>query len=435
MATYTPDEVFVPGRFPSLTYNERASTDLREEVETYLNTGKGSCLVVYGPSKTGKTVLIERWLPEDYAIWIKGDQIHEVDDLYRHIIDRLDLFTEITVAESTTDTLGGEGGIELNVIPQVLRFKAGASGSASSTNTFTAARNSLPVNVVKRELQAKPVPIVIDDFHFMPQPLRIAVAKAVKDLIRYTHVVLIAIPHQAFEPVENQRDMDWRVVQLPVKPWEDDELLKIAQDGFPLLGIVDHSDTVGKTLAKVSRGAPFIMQALCLDYVVQVARLDRSASPAIDAPAPKDWAAFLRVIANRRKPGVFDALVKGKDPRGVERIPRILKDGRTTEIYGATLYTLSRMGAVRRVNKQEVAAAMDKLVKNAPTASNVSNTLGHLSDIAHEKRGHDDPALDYKDPNLDILDPFLSFYLRHASWELPSPPRTIDVTEQILDGL
>lgn len=42
-----------------------------------------------------------------------------------------------------------------------------------------------------------------------------------------------------------------------------------------------------------------------------------------------------------------------------------------------------------------------------------------MRDIAREARGSGDPALDYKDDELHILDPFLSFYLRYGSWDMP----------------
>lgn len=422
MKVYLPSDVFAPGRFPSLTYNERASTKLRTEVESYLMTGGGSCLVVYGPSKTGKTVLIEKWLPEDSAIWIKGDQIGKIDDLYRHIIDQLDLYTEVSVEESTTDTLGVDVGVDVQLVPHVLRFKAGARGAASASASKTHLRTSLSSSVVKLALREKPVPIVIDDFHFLSAKLRASVARAVKDLIRYTHVVLIAIPNRAFEPVRTQRDMDGRVLHLEVMPWIDEELVKIAEDGFPLLRIRDEGGKIGKTLAEASHGAPFIMQALCLEYSIAIGRANAKPTEERTAKEPGDWDAFFRSVADRRRPGVFDALAKGKDTRGVERAARLLKDGRSTDIYGATLLALSKMGAAKRVTKQQVAAQMNTLVVDAPTASTVAGTLGHLSEIAHNMRGDDDPALDYNDPNLDILDPFLAFYLQRAAWDLPAPP-------------
>ncbi|MGZ0711112.1 hypothetical protein ACWPKO_22565 (plasmid) [Coraliomargarita sp. W4R53] len=413
-------DVFVSNTFPAHTYNERQTTDLREKITKYLAKGNGECLVINGASKTGKTVLVERWLPPESAIWIKGDEIHSVDDLYRRVIDDLGLFTEVTRTESTSGTVGSGGGVEAGV-GSILRFSMNLSAAAEVEETTSSGRTQMNVSVVKASLRRKPVPIVIDDFHFLDKPLRLAVAKAVKDLARLTRVVLIAIPHAAFEPLQDLQDLDWRVIHLEVKRWGSEELAQIAHDGFELLGLVDHGETIGRRLAEESRGAPAIMQVLCLEYVTEVLDVWTVVTPKKEADEPRDWNLFLRQVATQRKPSAFDAIIKGKKTRGKERLARELVDGRQTDIYGAVLLTISEMGVVLTTSKNAIAQKMNQIVVDAPKPETVSGTLGHLSSIAENVRGQGDPALTYSDPELQILDPFLAFYLAHGEWELPEP--------------
>ena len=413
--------MFVPGAFPSLTFNARLTTDLQDSITRYLATGQGTTLLVHGASKTGKTVLVERWLNPDSAIWIKGDEITSVNELYGRIIDDLGLFTETTVSQQSTDSGGGDAGIEAG-IGQVLRFKMGLNAQISESYGTVTSRRAMNVSVVKAALRNKPVPIVIDDFHFIDHSLRVDVAKAIKDLARLTRVVLIAIPHAVFEPLQRLQDLDWRVSYLEVKSWATDELIKIAHDGFPLLGIVDHSDAIGDRLAQESRGAPAIMQTLCLEYSTQVLGVWVTRHPAVDASTPPNWDAFMTRLANERKPVAFEKLKSGKETRGVSRTARTLYSGEVTDIYGAVLYTLAQMGVLDRVSKSEVAHKMSELVQDAPTASVISGTLVHLAEIAETMRGQSDPALSYQDPDLQILDPFLGFYLAHGEWALPRLP-------------
>lgn len=420
---YQSVEVFVPGTYPVHTYNDRLSTTLRSQVTKYITKGSGDCLVVHGASKTGKTVLIERWLPATSAIWIKGDEIQSVDDLYRRIIDDLGLFVEVTTAGSSTEEATVGGGVEAGV-SNLLKFRLEGSLRSTEGQTATVTRSSLPVSVVKAQLRSKPVPIVIDDFHFINDEVRLGVAQAVKDLARLTRVVMIAIPHAAFEPMRKLQDMDWRVRDLEVTRWSSDELLQIAIDGFDLLDIDDTSNALGKRLAAESRGAPAIMQALCLEYVTEVLQLWQTASPKASATAPADWHTFLSSVASERKPSAFGSLIQGKDTRGTSRAARKLHDGRTTDIYGAIFLTLSRMGIVDRVSKFDLAHNMTQLVLGAPTASTIAGTLRNLADVAKKHRGQGDPALTYQDPELQILDPFLAFYLAHGEWALPLPART-----------
>lgn len=414
----SPD-VFVSGAFPSLTFNERLDTDLKKKVTDHLRKGGGRCLLVHGSSKTGKTVFVERWLPPTSSIWIKGDEISSVTDLYQRIIDDLGLFTEISKTDGATDTVGGGAGVEVGA--GILKFRANASASAQYATSNSVGRSSLNVSVVKAALRDKPVPIVIDDFHFMDAALRLDVAKAVKDLIRITRVILIAIPHATFEPLQQLPDMDWRVDTLQVKAWESNELAQIAKEGFSLLGVVDHDDLVGTRLSIESRGAPAIMQTLCLEYVTEVVDVWETAHPAVDAREPNDWRGFLSRVAEGKKPSAFDAFVAGKEVRGTDRAERALVSGEVTDIYGAVLYTLAKMGAHGSISKFTVADEMQKLMKSAPTASTISGTLTHLADIAESVRGHSDPALTYQDPQLQLLDPYLSFFLAHGDWILPQP--------------
>lgn len=422
---YDSTAVFVSGTYPTLTFNDRVDTDLQRRVTDYLRKGEGRCLLVHGASKTGKTVLVERWLPIDAAIWIKGDEISSVDDLYRRIIDDLDLFTDVSSAESTSGAVGGGAGIEGGV--GVLKFKVDTTASVNDSRSSTSSRQSLNVSVVKSALRLKPVPLVLDDFHFMDAALRLDVAKAVKDLIRITHVVLIAIPHSSFEPLRTLPDMDWRVQTLEVAKWDDDELAQIARDGFPLLGIVDHLENIGMRLARESRGAPAIMQTLCLEYATEVMGLWNTAVPALDASSPGTWRGFLRKVAEGKKPIAFDAFLEGKEVRGTDRAERVLLSGERTDIYGAVLFTLSEMNIFGSVTKFAIADKMQGIVESAPSASTISGNLTHLAEIAEKVRGHGDPALTYQDPELQILNPFLSFFLTYGEWELPKPRKKASV--------
>ncbi len=47
----------------------------------------------------------------------------------------------------------------------------------------------------------------------------------------------------------------------------------------------------------------------------------------------------------------------------------------------------------------------------------IINTLYQMSRIAEAARGESDPVLVYRRDELHVIDPFLSFYLRHSAWE------------------
>jgi len=71
--------VFVAGSAPRITYNPRDDRHLEREVTLYLDQGPGRALSVSGPTKSGKTVLVERLLPRDEAIWMEGPDLVSVE--------------------------------------------------------------------------------------------------------------------------------------------------------------------------------------------------------------------------------------------------------------------------------------------------------------------------------------------------------------------
>ena len=83
-------DVFTPGRAPGVTYNPRVEREFEGAMRSYLHA-TGSALTVSGPTKAGKTVLVERLLPRSEAIWISGSDIADVDDLWDEVFDFFEL--------------------------------------------------------------------------------------------------------------------------------------------------------------------------------------------------------------------------------------------------------------------------------------------------------------------------------------------------------
>ncbi|GAA2062674.1 ATP-binding protein [Leifsonia soli] len=413
------NEVFVAGRYPAHTYNPRDARRQETELNRYLED-EGKALTVSGPSKSGKTVLLEHNLAAHSTIWINGTDLRSVADFWDKIIDWYGLYDIIGTQQQTGGT--GSGSIRGQLgIPGVGHIGAEVGGGYTSTNTNTATRSRNAGEVAVQALRDLPVPIVIDDFHYVDAALKLDLTRIVKALIRITHVVMIAVPHEAFEAVRQEPDMNGRIWNLTILPWEQDELLEISRTGFPLLNLTDPNEVVGQKLSEVSMGAPFLMQQLCLDYCLErdiFATLPKPTELSVE----DDWPAFFKRVADRIVPGVFDALSRGPRTHGQERSERHLKDrSGVTDIYGAILYSISKLGPVRTVPYLTLTHKIDELFVEAPQSQQVTSSLGHMANIARDARGAGDAALDYKNDELHILDPFLSFYLRYGSWQLPAP--------------
>ncbi|GAA4411466.1 hypothetical protein GCM10023168_32380 [Fodinibacter luteus] len=415
-------EVFTPGRIPEFTYNPRDEKDVEGTIRRFLQN-RGAALTVSGPTKSGKTVVVDRLLPRDSALWVSGGDLRELDDLWMRVCEFLDLYDQVEWSTSKGSGFRGSINARLGTSGTGLGAEFGSDASRGTSFKGMARR---PLAAVARDALADlEVPVVIDDFHYVPDALKLDLVRAIKGIIATSPVVLIAVPHDAFSVVRSETDMLGRLWQLQIMPWSTDELVYIARLGFDVLNVSDRNDRIAKEFAKNSLGAPFLMQQLCLDYCIDEGIPETQRGKWKELEPPKDLQQFYRNIATRYIPGVFDALRRGPRTKGQPRLPRKLKSGGTTDIYGAVLYGISKIGAVREVSTQDLSRAISELFEDAPTTQNVAFALGQMNTIAENGRGASDPALAYRDDTLFMSDPFLSFYLRFGQWDLPSPPRNM----------
>jgi hypothetical protein len=402
------------GASPKITYNPRDERHLEQELTGYLDQGPGRALSVSGPTKSGKTVLVERALPRDEAIWVEGQDVQSVEAFWDRIVDWLGLYDLVEITRQETDATGKQLGMSVGV-PKLASIDARKTDDTGVTKGVRKSRTQAVTSVARTGLEELTVPVVLDDFHHVAEEAKQAVARAIKSVIPFTKVILIAVPHEAFDVVRNEADMGGRVSQLRIAQWSVPELHFIAQRGFEALNIDDQRG-VGMKLAEASYGAPFLMQDLCYQYAISLGVLE-TAAEAVSTVEPPDWDEFFARIANRTPPSIFDHLLKGPKTRGQRRVARVFKTGVKTDIYGALLYAISRAGKAS-VTYQELARVIEAAFDEPIAGQQITVSLGHMAAVATENRGTGESAVAYKDDVLHVLDPFLLFYLRHGTWDV-----------------
>ena len=134
-------EVFVPGGYPSYTYNPRTTLDLERKVGGVLQN-LCKLVIVTGPTKSGKTVLVQKILPREDAIWIDGGGVGSEDDFWMTIVDQLNLFqtTEVQTSTGTAAELSGELSGEANLLFAKGGTKVGGSIAGSENSSSTQSR-------------------------------------------------------------------------------------------------------------------------------------------------------------------------------------------------------------------------------------------------------------------------------------------------------
>ncbi len=336
-------------------------------------------------------------------------------DLWSRVVDFLGLWDTFEV--SSGQASGGSGGLsaELNVG----LFKGGASTGASGgmSQEKRASRTRALADVAREALRAVATPIVIDDFHFVPEHSRKEIARAIKSIIPHCPVIMIAVPYDAFEAVVAEPDLGGRIWHLELKPWDEDELEFIASAGFEVLNLNDPKGRIGNACSKEAMGSPFLMQQLCFEVCTAGRILQRPAIRQV-VHAPDQWESFLKRLASRTRPPIFQKLLEGKKPHGTNRLMRrFAGDQVDLDIYACVLRTIQKLGAKATTTYAEINQYLtEPTVSPAPQGQQVGGTLTSMSEIADELRGTGDPAFVYKDERAYLVDPFLRFYLSRGGW-------------------
>ena len=93
-------DVFTPGSFPTHTYVKRTEERLEQSLRDALDT-PGQIISISGPSKSGKTVLVEHVVGRDDLIVVTGAGIEDPEALWKGVLDWMDVPSFRTVGSST----------------------------------------------------------------------------------------------------------------------------------------------------------------------------------------------------------------------------------------------------------------------------------------------------------------------------------------------
>lgn len=404
-------EVFVPGGYPAHTYNPRPTLSLEENIRS-VTQNLCKLVVVTGNTKSGKTVLVQKVIPREDAIWIDGGGIRGEDDLWTNIIDQLDLFQSggvdhtATVAHELSGELSAEGG----VVVAKGGFKTGAKAGTETSQTTSQSREVSSRVTALKGLRTAKIPLVIDDFHYLPKPMQGDVIRALKPLVfAGIPIVVIAIPHRRYDAVKVEREMTGRILSVNVPTWDTHDLSYIPQTGFPLLNIKINAELV-EILATEAIGSPHLMQEFCK----AMCRF----SPGLRTITASDTdldRIFHDTAENIIGRPIFEKLARGPRQRS-DRIQRKLKSGNTVDIYGLILGELAHMrpGLVT-LEYEDLRTAIREICEqeNMPNLHEVARVLKHMAEIsATDESSTLVIDFDEDEKRLHITDPFFAYFLR-----------------------
>ncbi len=410
-------EIFIAGSQPKYTYNPRESLRLESGLTDAIST-PGKVVVVTGPTKSGKTVLVRRILPRNKAIWIDGGPIAGAsspeEEFWQVIVDVLDLAQEYQtqVMQGTSSNLGVKG--ELGTSFAIIKGAGGLSFEITDKkdNIISSSKQLSSRITAINGLRKTRIPVVIDDFHYLPRGLQKDIIRAFKSLVYDgLPVIIITIPHRKEEPIKIEREITGRTITIEIPPWSEEELSFIPKTGFSLLGYKIPQE-LATYLARQAIESPHLMQDFCLNACRNIGI--RQSIESLELPLLKeDINIVFYDLAKNMGRSMFEKLARGPRQRK-DRVQRELLEGNTVDIYQLVLLALARMKpSLRGIEYTDIRNTIRGIAVSLPNIQDVTRVLKHMSKIATSDKSST-PILDFdeEEQKLYITDPFFAFYLR-----------------------
>jgi hypothetical protein len=399
-----------------LTYYARDGRELEGTLKSAKNN-LCKLVVVTGPTKSGKTVLVKTIFPQSEVVWLDGGLIRSEDDFWREVSSALEVVTEVVQTTSRENSVGGDAKGSIKVPNLFSSLPIEAQGSVSHirkrARTITVKRQVGDKSGAIKILRAEKTPIVIDDFHYLSRPLQGGIVRALKSVIADgCPVVFIAIPHRRYDVVKVEREMTGRFMPMNIPVWSTDELENIPRVGFPLLNVTVEERIVLE-FSKQAIGSPHLMQEFCRALCVSRGITDTTTFSK-NVQYDNGFDDLFKKVAESTGRTMFDKLKRGPSQR-TDRIQRYLKNGTNTDIYGLVLLALASMKpGLSAIGYEELRSAIRDIGRDAPPQKHeVSNVLDHMSKISSSDESST-PVIEWdkEERVLHVTDPFFAYYLR-----------------------
>lgn len=409
-------EVFTPGKLPDVTYVDDHLKERARILHDALETG-AAVISLSGPSKSGKTVFIEKNIGKDRLVQVTGAGITDADRLWDRVFDLIG--TPISKRTTSTRTfdgtlggkIGGEAGLLVNASGEL---SASGKWGHSSAEQLDGAIDYLQLLI--RELGGTGFVVFIDDFHYIPRPIQVELSNQIKEAIRSNVIFVVAsVPYHADDAIRANPDLRGRSIKLDFDYWKPEELTKIAERGFHKLAATATPAYI-QALASEAAGSPQLMQSLCLTACFENDIREVQVTPkqiVSDLDAIKT--VCTRTAASCDYSSTVEKMKEGPKTRGQDRKPHVLKDGSATDVYPLVVHAIALDPPELTQRYPNLQKRIQSLcASEPPSGSSVTGACMQIAAIANESENRTIIEWDGENDVLDMRDPYLLFYLRWA---------------------
>lgn len=409
-------EVFVPSDFPVHTYVKREDENLERRLADAIDTPK-STISISGPSKSGKTALVQNVVGEGCIVPVYGAQISSPDDLWDAILNWIEAPASTTESSGSSESFTPTAKVSAKAkIPGFAEVSAGGGVAASkaANSNSSATRENRGLAAVAREIADSDYIVFLDDFHYIHRDLQENIGQQIKAGaeagIRFC---IASVPHRSDDVVRSNHELRGRTTNVDTSYWSDEDLVKIGLQGFEALKAKIDIDVLAR-LARESCTSPQIMQALCLQLCFDINL--REANPT-EADYTIDQKAVRKVLEQTSTKSDYTSLLKqmhaGPRIRGTERKEFAFVDGSNGDAYRAVLLAIAADPPSMEFNYADLTARITAICQgDKPIGSSVSESYKQIHGFAQAMYPNQrivewDP--DAAGGTFAIIDPYFCF--------------------------
>jgi hypothetical protein len=408
-------EVFTPGKLPQVTYVDDHLKERSKVLADALEAG-AAVISLSGPSKSGKTVFIEKNIGKDRLIQVTGAGITDANRLWDRVFDIIGTpIAKRTTASSNSETIvGGKLGANVGALVGKVSgelSKSNKSGEARSEQSDAAVDY---LQLLIRELAGSDLVVFIDDFHYIPQAVQIEVSNQIKEAIRNNvNFIVASVPYHSDDAIRANPDLRGRAIKLDFDYWKPDELCKIANRGFAALH-ASASPAYVTALASEAAGSPQLMQTLCQTTCFENdVRETQPSNKQLASDREAIGKICLRTAATTDYSSTVNKMKDGPKTRGQDRKAYLLRDGVVLDVYPLVLRAIALDPPELTQRYPNLQKRIQSLcAKEQPSGSSVTGACSHMATIANDSEDRNIIEWDADNDVLDIRDPYLLFYLR-----------------------
>ena len=235
-------EVFGISAKPVLSYVERGQVD-GKFVEALAGDRH---IIVYGSSKQGKTALRQKHIPEDKCVVVRCGAKSTIETIYQAILR--DTGVKLDVFETKTEAM--KGGLKAKWSFKALIPFVGGTDIGAEASTEASAQTARHTEYIgfdlsdaqsATELLAKvkyKKNVVLENFHYLPEETQKQIAFDLKTFHEVSiRFVILGIWKEANYLLMYNGDLQDRMVEIPVEPWDPGDFDRVITKGCHLLNI------------------------------------------------------------------------------------------------------------------------------------------------------------------------------------------------------